>query len=243
MISRWCGLLAVVVLFTPACGADEGASNNGVEDIEVEFAAFESQLLEHETAIASCMIEAGFDYIAQIPPDWVLEQATILDMERGGDGNIDITVPPDLNLEYLQGLSEGEQRAYDVAYWGDIDSGGTDQGCYFGTYTEVWGMNPLDTTDPVLLAAQESRERTENDARVLEALGVYIECMQEGGFRVADTNDLYRLVDEQEQAAEDTSAFEAFRDRAFARDDECRVPYDAVFNDVRAFWDSQLHGE
>lgn len=115
---------------------DEQMHDNDLKlsDLEAELAASEEHLLAHERAIADCMAEKGFEYIAALPWDWYLEKASILDEAAGGDGLVDMEIPEPPNDPYVTGLEPGKRAAYELAYWGDVALGGDDHGCYADAY-------------------------------------------------------------------------------------------------------------
>ena len=209
-------------------------------------AEIEESLLKHEEAIADCMVEAGFEYTAVLPPDWLLQKAAMLDTAAGGTGNIDfekVEIPPDPNVDYALTLSEEEQRAYDFAYWGDIDQGGLVSGCYNATNDDSWGLETL-TEEEWEEGNQRNDEilaRRDSDPRVLAALKDYIDCMADRGYEGADVNavsDLYWHLEEavyegtSSMTREELSAFVTGVEQA---DDDCLGPYIEVENAVH--WD------
>ena len=108
-----------------------------------------STVLAHEELIAACMKEAGFDYVAIIPPDVLMEEARSLAEQRGEDPEAAVDaldLPEDPNTKITDGLSPAELTAYEKAFWGQEGGEGTlrdDEGCYYSTYEEAWGVDLL----------------------------------------------------------------------------------------------------
>ena len=237
-------LACAAALVVAACSDSEA----GMEELRTELNAFEVRLLEHEEAIAVCMREYGFEYVAVLPSDWIMERETQLDVARGGDGRVDpeqLDIPANPNDAIVAGMSEEEVAAYEFAYWGDADLGGDIPGCYQTTYQDVWG---LDLLADLSTETAELEQLLASDERLTAAEDDYLECMRSDGFAVANFNDVHRLIDERFQQLkadaaqlgidiEDAPGYEAydtFNRTAMARHDECAVPYYEVYDVVHA---------
>ena len=141
----------------------------------------------------------GFEYVAVLPSDWIMERETQLDVARGGDGRVDpeqLDIPADPNEAIVAVMTPDEVAAYEFAYWGDADLGGDIAGCYQTTYEEVWG---LDLLADLSTETAELERLLASDERLVAAEGEYLSCMRSDGFEVADFNDVHRLLDERFQ--------------------------------------------
>ena len=224
-------IAATVCVTLSACG-----SSSADVALEQELAEFEATLMAHEVAIAGCMTDLAFRYVPHLPGDWLIEKASAPDEAAGGSGRVDIEVPPNPNEVHLASLSESEREAYEFAYWGDLDRGGLIPGCFASTHEEVWGRSVF---EPLGGGADEARASIAVDPRVVGARELYVDCMEAAGYRVGDTESIYRIIDEHAQSAQQDEQI-SFHNEALAAHEQCRRPYDEVYEEVKAEYLDQV---
>jgi len=224
-LGRTASMLLISVSVLIAC-----VGSRGEQSLEEELAAFEGQLLDHEEAIAECMTAQGFQYEVGLPASWHLEKAYYLDAAAGGTGKIDIDIPEEANEAYISSLDPGELKAFNFSYWGDIDIGGTERGCYAATYEAVWGIDPFAASSEILASALDLRAAVERHPDVVAALDRYLNCMTDEGYDVADYGHIYEVVPipDSPQSPDE----EAHRRAAHSAHDACRVDYDSIYDRV-----------
>lgn len=181
---RWASVVALVavavMVFTQP---GEALSDN--------WWAAEAKVMEHEEAISACMAERGWEYVAALPAD-VLIQREIVRAESEGRTAPDpaeIELPVDPNQQIIAQLTEEAKQARASAFWGDLDTGGSDPGCYVLTYQAVWDVDLMDPEHEEIAANLEAT--IESDPRVLRALDAYIACMAADGILVSRTMEVY----------------------------------------------------
>ncbi len=134
---------------TPSASARQSSPLDPYLDIiylRISDAEYRAQFTRIEDELATCMQAAGFDYVPradayldaekaiQKTPDgtreWVAENGYGFNISDGGQGAAVVAADP--NSAVVEGLSEGSQRAYYEALWGNqniVGEGGT-TGCY-----------------------------------------------------------------------------------------------------------------
>jgi hypothetical protein len=212
--------------------------------IEQELANMDATVMRHERLIAECMESRGWVYVPSIPHSLLLEREHALADAQGRTFDpSSVELPPDPNDEIVTKLSEVEKAARATDYWGDLESGGTDPGCYRLTYERAWGAYPL--IDPELVADMDAA--VEADRRTVAARERYTICMADRGYEVAGPIDVFRKYTiKEEQLSEairagggvpDQSplmkALQAEKVAAFAAHDECVLDYRRVEEQVR----------
>lgn len=233
-------VLAVAGLVA-ACGG------GGPSALERELQQVEERLMAHEELIAECMRERGWEYIPTLPADAVIEREHALAEAAGRElpDVDDLDLPPDPNEGIIAELSDAEKEARADAYWGDLERGGTDPGCYASTYEAAWGFNPFDPEIEQQVVDMEAATRA--DPRVVEALARYVDCVAAEGYEVSGTDDLFAhyIAREEELSARrdeegdsdalaaEWDALQAEKYAAFEVHDRCIVPYNAVEEYVR----------
>lgn len=215
--------------------------------LERELQEAEERLMEHEDLIAECMRERGWEYIPALPADAVIEREHALADAAGREppDPEDLDLPEDPNEAIIAELADAEKEARADAYWGDLDRGGTDPGCYSTTYEQAWGFDPFDPE--IEQQALDMEAALQADSRVVQAVRQYVECVAEEGYEVSGTGDLFdHYIDrEQELGArrdtegdsdalqEEWDALQAEKYAAFEVHDGCIVAYDSVEEHVR----------
>lgn len=186
------GLGALLLLVT-ACS---GAPTTDIPDaLEHELEAIEQKILSHELAIADCMAERGFEYIAELPPDWFAERALMIAVEtndpdpeaRRLEAFDEALEQPSANQVLYEALSLAAREAYQAALGGDPSRDTV--GCFDLTYETVWGPDNValdDVTNDSLLAG---------DSRAVDALGDFERCMAESGYQVEGLSGIFQWLD------------------------------------------------
>jgi hypothetical protein len=215
-----------------AVAALAGCSAAGAEEA-LPFEAYKAVIVAHEDAIADCMRSEGFQYVAHLPSDVLLEEAATLAEHEGRDPIAAVEtvhLPPDPNSEFVRAMSGAEQGAWYDAYWGDEGTG--EPGCYYGTYEEIWGIDPFEVDEE----QNRTVERMYGDPRLLRAEQDYVACMYDAGYDVHGIDDVFRLLEEAGlQGGPDSRASpDPFRLEALASHDHCREPYDDVYDALHA---------
>lgn len=227
-----------------------GCAANGatidVEEFDEEFAAFKDVVLEHEEAIASCMSDQGFTYVVALPPDVALEEAALRARHEGQDPHAAVEAmdePEDPIDELLAEMSAAERDAWQQAYWGNEDPSSDDPGCYYATYEEIWGIDPMTAEDPAADVVAEIKA----DPRVVEAEDGYISCMREHGYEVSDTHSSIHDWIAERRAEESASSGDegpapTWEEAARDRHRRCVASYNDVYNDVYLDYFSEVPG-
>lgn len=207
--------------------------------VSEEFLQLEARVMDHQSLVAECMQAAGFDYVVALPNDVILERMSEEADAKGETLNLEtIELPEDPNEVILQSMSNAEVEAYLLEYWGDTDTGGSQEGCYHSTFKGAWGADPyLDTTEDFGFDVEEA---VLADQRVIAARDTYLECMASNGFRVTGPNAILDDVEVARQEAQDSGseeALEIFEDWRVALLDTgfnvCHPAYGAVEDAVR----------
>jgi hypothetical protein len=166
---RWITVLLVPVLAATACGSDGDGTDAsetapspiaeflGEEAGPPDDETFRQEILDEEQArqeaIAACMQEEGFDYVAYVPDGdaffgagdgdvawgseewvarygfgittlWFTQEEVGPGLTGSDDSGFDELMAEDPNQQIFEGLSESEQDAYQVALYGDLGQQG-----------------------------------------------------------------------------------------------------------------------
>ncbi|MEM9135145.1 MAG: hypothetical protein AAGE88_22565 [Actinomycetota bacterium] len=179
--------------------------------------------------VASCMREAGFDYTPQdfgalesfssgsdglVPgeEEWVRRygfgvSTLYFSQAQVGSGLVgyedrfdegDAAVDP--NLQYYDGLTEAEQRAYDFALYGDESEAGDGGAGVGGCFGEAGDIGTDDATmrffdefgDEIL----EMFERMEADPRAQAFEQTVVECVRDRGFAFTDQEAAITVIED-----------------------------------------------
>ena len=209
-VQRIITLLLVIAVTTTACGASETVSQATAtqrEPIE-EFGMTPSQLAlavdDVEGRIETCMQEAGFDYVAA---DWPTVQ-TAMNAFQSAPGLSDddyiaqfgygLSTQPEspaakvglgpANIETLEGLTAADQEAYLFTLLGESPQWTFAIGLEEEDFSDVDGCTAeavavvfdVEELDPNYVNPLDAL--VDNDPRVIEAIGKWASCMDEGGF-------------------------------------------------------------
>ena len=180
------GVLLVLIL--GGCGGSGDLQNS--QNAELASASpMREKVLFHEELIAECMRAEGFEYIAVLPGDLLLEEARA-EAERNGEDPIAavdaVELPDDPNQDILAELSPEELAAYELAYWGPTDV----DGCYYSTYEDAWGVDIVDLIAETNDGLAEAEERIAADPRVIDAKSAFVSCVQADGYDVGSLQDI-----------------------------------------------------
>lgn len=233
------GLLATI----SACGlADEPTLEDELDHVA-------ANVMRHEELIAGCMAGKGWEYIPAMPADMLLERESVLAEAEGREFDPDsVDVPDNPNDAIVAGLTDQEKDARADAYWGNLETGGTDEGCYYSTYEEAWGVDMASFDDETLAKLEEVDAAVAADPRIIAAQGEYIACMGEQGYQVTSLDDIFRQYDvgreqlaaelqsqgyeDPEQSAE-MQQYRTEMNAAYQTHSECEPAYREVENTVR----------
>ncbi len=238
---------ALLLLSACASGGDAEPGKQGKADLpltaymdalyDVDYAKVHT---EEENLIASCMREAGFEYIpweisSDDYPDGDEEDAWEFTEERAAregygysstESESDEAERMDPNADYLAAMSETERAAYELALWGEqdtVDDDGewdwTKAGCQGKASNEAWAATPMAAFDDPAwdeLNEQTSRvyEEALADPKMTAVNATWSDCMNEAGYdfaKVMDPNDSFA---EQYSALWDAADPEAGTDKA-----------------------------
>lgn len=235
-------LLAVLAaLSLSSCASDPDS------ELEHELEHLEETVMRHEQLIAECMRGRGWEYVPALPSDVLLEREHLLAEAQGREFDPSaIDLPEDPNDTIVAQLSEVEKEARAADYWGNLQEGGTDPGCYYSTYEQAWGGTPIEELGPDDLTELEAA--FEGDPRVIAARERYQSCMASSGYRVAGPTDIFQQYLEREeqlsgrlresggdpQDAPEMQALQAEKSAAFEAHDRCIEDYREVEGEVRA---------
>jgi hypothetical protein len=246
--------IAIVALGVVAAqGSEKTAQQPPIDHLTRQLDEFEARLMQQEHQIAACMAERGFDYVARLPADWILERAYQLDVVKGGTGEVAVDLPEDPNGTIVAGLARAEAAAYQVALLGDAPT----PGCAEQAYAAVFGLSPRLDADRLTRAADAVDEAMAADPRVVEARGGYVSCMERNGYDVTAIDDVFNQIDQRWEAAEaearakgvgtdDTDAYvkvAEFRDTVLPVHDSCVAPYYESIADIHAAYVSEFINE
>lgn len=213
------------------CSASEPEESADAEELPAEFVEFKETVLAHEDAVAECMRDEGFEYVADVPADLQLEEAAVVAEQEGRDpaeALEEMGEGEDPNGELLESLSESEQEAWHDALWGP-EGDPSEVGCFDSTYEAVWGIDPRDPED----GTEDIADEIEADPRVVEAEEDYLSCMHDRGYEIGSRDDLFRMVQERQEGQEDPDEETlAWVDEAYENHDECRAEYQEVYEEV-----------
>ncbi|WP_394551970.1 hypothetical protein ACDF64_13985 [Agromyces sp. MMS24-JH15] len=212
-------LLAVGALTLTGCAGASDASTRYVSPIDEYMSAAagtdldehardaegDARLLENEELIASCMQEAGFEYVPHPPTPIGFDFSTLdspeLDdrtwVERNGYGIVQrvvsdgTTVSKDPNLAIADALSPAERTAYDTALTGgsaaydaDGDYVPEQAGCMGAAQLELDSRDPLKSAEftPLIDAVMDFYAALPTQPEIVELDGQWAECMSAAGF-------------------------------------------------------------
>lgn len=223
-------------------------TGDGKSDLERELDSIDAKVMRHEQLIAECMAGKGWEYIPSMPRDVIIErQKRLADAEGRAYDPKTAELPDDPNTAIVARLSEADRNARSNAYWGDIQEGGSDPGCYQSTYKQAWGSIPGDHDPDAQQRLAEAEAAIAADERVIAALADFVNCMASRGFPVSGLHDIFRQYDTRVDAlAEELRAKGEDPDRspqmkrlraeqrtAYQAYSECEVAYNTVENEVR----------
>jgi hypothetical protein len=146
--------------------------------------------MEHERAIADCMAERGFEYIAALPADVLMEEARASAEAQGRDleeALTDLEIPEDPNETILASLPPDRAEAHADAYWGD----GRRDGCYYATYEQAWGVDVRELGAAIDARLPAVEEQIASDSRVVAARAQFVECMRTKGYTFSSVEDVW----------------------------------------------------
>ncbi|MCC2309748.1 hypothetical protein [Cellulomonas chengniuliangii] len=196
---------------------------------------------EEENLIASCMQEAGFEYIPReiSSADYGDDDETFEFTEdyaaREGYGysspepESDDAEPVDPNADYLAAMSESERAAYELALWGEQDEPIDDEaeyewdwtkaGCSGKASNEAWAASPMAAfEDPAYADLNEQISRLYDEAyadpKIAAVDATWSACMNEAGYDFAQVLDANNSFADQYSALWQAADPEAGTDKA-----------------------------
>ena len=205
----------IAALTTSASGADKADPSHAA-------------VLKQEQLIAECMRGRGFDYVATMPKDVVMEDALRAAVREGRDvgealRQAQARMPEDPNKKLVGSLPPQRQQLWGDALWGN----GTTVGCFSETFSSAWGVD----LDQAVIEGEQTVARVKVDPAVVAAERVYAGCMTGHGYPVTTTDDIHGVVGRQAENLDATGA-EDLSTRAYAAHNACFAPYREVFNRV-----------
>ncbi len=205
----------VPALLQPAAFSDESQS-------------LRDKVLQQQKLVAECMKDRGFEYIATLPNDLVVEEARHAAQLAGRDAEAAVeeasrNLPPDPNEALISPLPLEQQKAWGDALWGTDETAG----CSDSTFSSAFKVNMADEEDEAALILAQVR----SSPSVQAAEKAYIGCMKEQGYAVTSVDGIYEHVGRQVENL-DTQARREITEKAYARHDACMDPYDETFNAV-----------
>ncbi|MFE9206912.1 hypothetical protein [Micromonospora sp. NPDC007230] len=218
-------LLLVAALIAATIGASVlfQPSAHGEEPSEVR-----DQVLRHQQLVAECMESRGFEYVATVPGDLIIEEARAAAEATGSDVKAAVeeasqNLPPDPNELHVATLEPGQQQAWGDALWGTDSL----EGCYDST---------LETASRVDLEAELDRaqsilDQVESDPSVQGAEAEYLTCMAAHGYSLNSVDSIHEYVGLRAEEL-DAEAGQELADQAYAHHDDCVRQYNATFNTV-----------
>lgn len=238
MPAIWCLAAAALVgtALASCSSTPEAAEDEQLTDLR-------NTVLAHEELIAACMKQAGFDYVAVIPADVLMEEAHWLAEQNGEDPEAAVgalNLPEDPNTKITDGLSPTELKAYEKAFWGTESDGsvsdGNNDGCYYSTYEEAWGVDIVAMAPEFAESVQDANQRIEADPGVIQAKEDLLRCMTAKGYELDtfDDTQYYRVKSEEQMATEIRDA--GFKDIStdnpiFVRWESEMAAYDSAFSE------------
>ncbi len=196
MVGKRSGVLTT--LLSGALLVSCGGSSVRAQDPEIfnEIEYLKETTLGHEELISACMRAEGFEYIAAIPRDLLLEIDSMIAATEGAESDMSPDdLPTDPNTAIVVALSDRDRDAYEFAYWGNVDLGGEKTGCYLETFEEAWSADLGDFV--VTDEASSAISNIQFDPRIVQAADAYVVCMRaEGHDEVVDTDSFIRLQSE-----------------------------------------------
>lgn len=233
------GLLAVLLLASAGCGGnDDGAAPPGSPAVRsplaellgystdpADQAAEQQRFIEQERqvqqAIADCMKQEGFEYVAQDPAafmgssafdediafdskEWAEKYGFGMSTAFGseGFGGPGITPPTDPNQAYTASLSEAERAAYEKALYGELPNLDPTS----AATTAMASFEPSGCDGDARRAAdssqafysefgdemQEIYEGIQNDPAIVAAIEQWTACMAEAGYEYDTPEEMYQ---------------------------------------------------
>ena len=164
--------------------SDADSSSDASEPVDLR-----SKVMAHEELIADCMHVAGFEYIAALPGDVLMEEARSEAEARGEDpvkAIESLDLPDNPNDRIIQGLNPEEMAAYQLAFWGPT---GVD-GCYYSTYESGWGVDIIEMSGELSDNLAEVEARIDSDPRVVAAREEFTSCVGRAGYEVSSIRDI-----------------------------------------------------
>lgn len=233
------GLLVLLVLVAVACGGksatDEPTRSPGVRSPLAELlgystdpadqAAEQQRFIEQERkvqqAVADCMKQEGFEYIAQDPAafmgsstfdediafdskEWAEKYGFGMSTTFGSDGfaGPGTTPPTDPNQAYVESLSEAERAAYHKALYGEVpafdptSASTTAMAAFEPSGCDGEARRATDTSQAFYSEfgdeMQEIYEGIQNDPAIVAALGKWTSCMAEAGYEYDTPDQMYQ---------------------------------------------------
>lgn len=210
---------------------------------------FEADFLRAEEAVASCMADEGFDYnprsASYLEADRLLQQPQLSSRDWVAENGYGFNAPKDEehaaldaadpNVAIVAAMSTAELEAYYSAYWGDVNSGGTDEGCLGTTVTDI--APPLSLSDrwqPLVESLQQMYGQLLPADPVWQQINRdWSDCMAVAGHSDFDTPQDAQSSVESPDGVANAAALEREIDVALA-DIDCRseVGYDARMRQV-----------
>lgn len=246
-------VVAVVAVTVAACGAEEAPPEpSALDDYLAELAygldsdEWVTAVADAEAVIATCMVEAGFEYRPLAAPQGVYTLPPVLTPEYAAEFGYGWTTetlgpnrPPQLfsqqsgddpaegwNTTYVNGLSPQAQEEYWAAMRGpgsdgdDLEAieGDAALGCEGRAHTEVYAqVQPPERLQMVMDEIWAALGRIETDPRVEATVPAWANCMADAGYLGMTT-----LADTQLPVLELVNAFPAPGDMSW---EEMTVAY------------------
>lgn len=220
VVSRWVRLAVVlsaglVVSCAPADDRQqERADLLGFadrSDPEAVFAQFHRENLRIQERIVACMAEQGFDYVPVEPAVDPRAGGSLTAeeyKERYGWGmmsswEVSLLGEPgdvDPNEALREGMDEATLLAWEEALYGPVDARADPErreGCQREAEYRVQAYQQTATWEQLEPLLQELPDRIMSDPRTLEADRDWAACMAEHGYRVAEQDDVFDLINDQ----------------------------------------------
>lgn len=190
---------AVVVIAAVAilAGSASDADGSGMIDHRLR-----ERVTTQERAVAACMQGRGFEYIAALPADVILEEARAAAEARGVDPQkhlASVDLPQDPNESIRNDLGADDREAYADAFWGTDEQ----EGCQAVGFEQAFG-----TSQARLEAAAADRARVLDDLprtneKVQAAAAKHVACLRQAGWKVDSLEAVTQFAARQSEAVMD----------------------------------------
>lgn len=215
------------------------------ELVAVDDSYLQQREQEVQDWVATCMREAGFDYVPWVPASAPItgdesDTPVVDQLERDASQT---TIDDDPNTTISDNLPMSQQTLYFERLWGreSLDTGGPPSGdvdsvgCYNAAWVALYGQESVEARWTLGETSNEINQRITSDPAYVEQEQAWIECMASKGFEVSSGRSLNSFIRNEIMSSDSPSSLnDSDWEQLRAVERTIREANDACDDDLRA---------